>query len=89
MDSTQDIILAELRELRSAFNMTAHDTGERLATLETQMHSLCGNGQPGRISLLESAVNKLSAWRWYLLGAAAGVSGVVSSVAWVIVQIRK
>ena len=56
--------------------------------LETSIRML-GIGQTGRISLLEAAVNKLSAWRWYLLGAAAGVSRVVSCVARVIVQMRK
>ena len=39
--------------------------------------------------MLEAAVNKLSAWRWYLLGATAGVSGVVSCLAWVVIQVQK
>jgi hypothetical protein len=52
------------------------------------MHGLVGNGQPGRIALLERTTGKLAAWRWYVAGAAAG--GVVISVlAWFIAESRK
>lgn len=86
---TQDVILDELRALRSDFNTYARDTGERVASLETDVHGLCGNGQPGRVALLESAVDKLAQWRWYVLGAAAGSGGVISVLAWVIAEARK
>jgi hypothetical protein len=89
MDNTQDIILAELRDLRSAFNTNAQNTGERLSTLESQMYALCGNGQPGRISNLEVAVEKLQQWRWWILGATAGGSVVVSAIAWVVTEVHK
>lgn len=32
---------------------------DSLARLETTMHSLVGNGQPGRIGLLEDKVNRV------------------------------
>ncbi len=81
MDSTQELILTELRELRSDYNAHARETGARMSTLESQMYSLCGNGQPGRISNIESAVQQLKAWRWWLIGAMAGVSGMVTAIA--------
>lgn len=81
---TSALILSELRDLRSAFNDNARDTGERLARLETSMHTLIGNGQPGRITLLETAVDQLKQFRWWMIGAAAGVSAVVSAVAWIL-----
>jgi hypothetical protein len=81
---TSDIILEELRALRSDYNDHARATGERLAKLDEQMHDLCGNGQPGRISKLESAVQRLQAWRWYLVGAGAGVSLLLTGAAWLL-----
>jgi hypothetical protein len=38
---TEDIILEELRALCSDYNDHARQTGERLPTLEAQMHDLC------------------------------------------------
>ena len=88
-DPTQELILDELRLLRNDFNTFARDTGERVATLESDVHGLVGNGQPGRVALLERAVDKLTQWRWWLVGAAAGGGGVISAVAWVIAETNK
>jgi len=84
MPTTLDLILEEVRSLRTDYNAHARDTGERLSALEMGMHDLRGNGQPGRITLLEDAVEKLQQWRWWLIGAAAGVSGMVTGLAWMI-----
>jgi hypothetical protein len=83
MDNS-DLILSELRDLRKECNASAISTGERLASLETSMTSLVGNGQPGRITLLERGVERLQQWRWKLVGVAGGVAGVVSAVAWIL-----
>jgi hypothetical protein len=53
------------------------------------MHGLCGNGQPGRIALLEVAVQKLQEWRWWLIGVSAGISGAISVGAWLFGQFHK
>lgn len=82
MQDTQELILAELRELRADYNVHARETGERLAKLETSMYSLVGNGQPGRIALTERTVAKLQAWRWRVVGYSAGVSAAISCVCW-------
>ena len=86
---TADIILAELRELRSDYNEHAKATGERLSKLETQMHDLLGNGNPGRLRRLEIVVEHLQAWRWYLLGAGAAVSALITGAAWVFSEAHK
>jgi hypothetical protein len=88
-NSTQDIILDELRALRGDFNAFARDTGERVSVLETDVHSLVGNGRPGRVDRLESAVQRLKQWRWWMVGAAAGSGGVISVLAWVVSEARK
>lgn len=80
MTDTVDLILAEIKGLRD----DTKENGERLARLETQMYSLVGNGQPGRIALLERVVEWLSRWRWWVVGAAAGSGGVISGVAWLV-----
>jgi hypothetical protein len=88
-DATQDLILEELRALRNDFNTYARDTGERVASLETDMHALVGNGNPGRVALIEASVAKLSQWRWYVIGTAFGGGTVVSALAYLIVEGRK
>jgi hypothetical protein len=88
-DSTQDIILDELRALRVDFNNFARVTGERISVLETDMHDLKGNGQPGRVGLLERAVSKLSQRMWWAIGATAGASTVISVLAWFVTEVRK
>jgi hypothetical protein len=87
-DSTQ-IILDELRALRGDFQSFARVTGERISSLETDMHDLKGNGQPGRVGLLERSVTKLSQRMWWAIGAAAGGGGVISMLAWVVSEARK
>jgi hypothetical protein len=83
MDNSE-LILAELQSLRADYNEHARDTGERLASLETSMKALIGNGRAGRIELLERAVEALQQWRWKVVGIATGVSGLVSLVAWMV-----
>lgn len=84
-DAKFDLILAELKELRE----DSKANGERLARVETQMYSLVGNGQPGRIALLERAVESLSRWRWWVVGAAAGSGAVISVLAWVVETVKR
>jgi hypothetical protein len=36
------------------------DTGERVASLETDVHGSVGNGNPGRVAMVELAVAKLT-----------------------------
>jgi hypothetical protein len=79
-----DQILTEIRELRKDFNKYALDMESRTTTLETEMHSLMGNGNPGRITLLERAVDKLNGFKWWLFGAAAGCSGLMGLIGWLI-----
>jgi hypothetical protein len=89
-DSTQDIILDELRALRGDFNTFARDTGERVSVLETQVkQGIIGNGQPSRLQRAETAIERIQRWRWQLVGVATGISGLVSAIAWVIVELRK
>jgi len=73
---------------RADFNTYARDTGERVAVLETDLHGLMGNGQPGRVPLPESAVAKLSQWRWWVVGADAGRGGVVAILAWIATEMH-
>jgi hypothetical protein len=91
-DATQELILDEIRSIRSDVNEIRSDIrkyGERIATCEAQLYPLIGNGQPGRVALLEAAVDRLMQWRWWLVGAAAGSGGVISVLAWVLSEVRK
>jgi hypothetical protein len=48
------------------------------------MTVLIGNGQPGRITLLGRAVERLQPRWWKLIGIATGESEVVSLIAWIV-----
>jgi hypothetical protein len=89
MADTQDLILAELQALRSDFNFTARNFSERVSTLESGMHGLLGNGQPGRVAVMEAAVTALNQWRWWVIGCAAGSSSFVSIAAWLLLEAKK
>ena len=86
MQDTLQLILDQLREL----NDNSRSTGERLASLETSMKSLLGNGQPGLISKLQDELKDLQRWRWRMAGLATGAgvisSGVISGLAWLLKQ---
>jgi hypothetical protein len=83
-DSTiQEYILEELRgmradnvNMRTEFNKALLDLVERTARLETDNHSLMGNGNPGRIAVMEKAIGILKGWRWYVVGITVGAGGV-------------
>jgi hypothetical protein len=77
---TSDLILIELRDLRTDFNENARVTGERLASVETSMNALVGNGQPGRITNIETDVDTLKGWKESLVGLWALVAALGSIV---------
>ncbi len=78
------LILTEVRELRADVVANTIANGERLAALETSMKALTGNGQPGRMSVVEEQVKDLQAWRWKMLGICTGASSVISILGYLI-----
>lgn len=52
---------------------------DALARLETTMHSLVGNGQPGRIDILEGKVNKII---YIGIGSAVAIFGPMAVIHW-------
>lgn len=53
---------------------------ESLAELKTDVKSLVGNGQPGRVTMLEQDVKALIRWRWIVTGGILAVSAVISAI---------
>jgi hypothetical protein len=53
---------------------------DALARLDTKMATLVGNGQPGRISILEVQVEALKRARWIAGGVITGITIVVSAL---------
>lgn len=78
-DPLSEIILEEVRALRTRFDVHSSDTGERLSVLETHMEGLVGNHQPGRLTILENKVAAIQQWRHYTTGIYIGVSGLISA----------
>lgn len=85
MENLQALILSEVRDLRSDYNAHARDTGERLSRLETQMCSLCGDVQPGRVSNIETDLSDLVGLKNRVIGYSAAVATVVSAL-WISVS---
>lgn len=97
----EQLILSEIQGLRSElqdFRAETHtwqqEAGERVAALETSMKAVVGNGQPGRLQLVEKAaaangqaIAALERWKYKTIGMAMGVSGVVTAIAWVVARI--
>lgn len=84
--SILDIVLVEIRSLRSDFQEHARATGERLAALETSMHVITGNGQKGRLQIAEEKISRLERWKWQLTGMGITIgciAGYVARVAFV------
>jgi hypothetical protein len=88
-DSTQEIILDELRDLRTDYNSFAPRHRWACVRPGADVHGLIGNGRPGRVNRLESSVQIRKQWRWWLVGEAAGGGGVISVLTWVVTEERK
>lgn len=70
----------EWREFRESVSAWQQGTGERVATLETLVKDVVGNGQPGRLTNVESAVSGLQRWRYWLTGIAATTTAASSFI---------
>jgi hypothetical protein len=53
---------------------------DSLARLETNMKDLVGNGQPGRVKILENEVSSLKKARWTFAGIIVGATAVISAL---------
>jgi len=76
--NNEQIILDELRALRTTVEQFHSDMRERVATLEAHDRDLYGNGQPGRVAETESRLSNLEKLWARVLGGAAVVSVLVS-----------
>jgi hypothetical protein len=57
--------------------------------LDDLARKLLGNGRPGLIADIDGRVSSLERYRAWVLGSAAGVTGVLALLGWIIVTIRK
>ena len=76
----EEVILSELRALTVTVNELAADSKQRITSLETQVHPLFDNGQPGRCNVMEKRVAALEHWKTYMSGINATVSAAVSGI---------
>lgn len=84
MSPDTELLLNEFRLLREEVT----EALQRISALETDNHAVMGNGQPGRLTKVEDAIQSLrievTKRIWWVVGAAAGVSSVVTGIAWLI-----
>lgn len=59
-----------------------------MANIETKLdelaHRLLGNGRPGIVAELGNRVSSLERYRAWVIGSAAGVTGVLGILAWIV-----
>jgi hypothetical protein len=80
----------EMRDMRSDLTDFRTDVGERLSSVETSVHSLEGNGQPGRVGILETSLSAPKTKVSYMWGYAVGAGAVVGLFAGgVLVEVLK
>lgn len=58
-----------------------------LERLEVNMEALVGNGQPGRIKLVEDAVNSLANWRNVIVGGGIVIAAILAWLFYVAVPL--
>jgi hypothetical protein len=80
-DSIGAVLLEEFRAFRADVNSWKLETSERLATLETQIKDVVGNGQPGRLSQVEKKVSQHSRLIWIASGALFAVEAAFTALA--------
>lgn len=84
----QQIILQSLEAIRAEQSRQ----GEDIAAIKANLHSILGNGQPGRLTNLENDVKALSEWKAHSKGWFAGVGAVLTVAGafghWVIDALR-
>lgn len=59
---------------------------DALARLDVKVGTLVGNGQPGRVTILEKKVEDLFKIRWKFAGAIIAISAVVTFVVDVVIK---
>ena len=81
--STEQLILTELQGLRADVTASQIDMAGRVSALETQTKAVLGNGQPGRLTLVErnverveEKIERLGRLKYWAMGFAAAVSAL-------------
>lgn len=76
----EKLILEELQAFRRDMGEWQRVTERTLGGLETDMHALIGNGNPGRIGKLEESVTDLQHAHWKFTGIVMGVSTLFTGI---------
>ena len=69
----------EVREFRKDVQEWRQETGERIATIESQIKpAILGNGQPSRLSQIDDRVTALERSYWKMVGMASASGALVA-----------
>ncbi len=78
-DETARILLEEFRAFRAEISEWKQETGERVTAIETAIKpAILGNGQPSRLTVVESRCTVLEQVRWRISGIWAAVGSVAT-----------
>ena len=80
-----DAKLIELAEDVAGLKATVASIEEKVVTLS---HRLLGNGRVGFCEVISGRVSSLERYKAWVLGSAAGVTGVLGIVAWIVMASR-
>ena len=93
--SVEELLLSSMAEIReslktisSGIEGSRKDAYEwrqmaesRMSTLETEMKTVLGNGQPGRLTVAELAVGELKLFKAQAVAIGSAIGGLIGTVA--------
>ena len=80
VESQSEQLLIEFRAFRDQMIEWREDNGERLTEVEVKSKDISGNGRPGRMKEAENAIASLQRDRYWIFGAAAGISSLAAAI---------
>ena len=91
MATTQQVneLIEEVRDFRNEVTQWRLGMEGRLVTTETQMKTIVGNGQKGRMKEAEDNIISLQNAKNHMYGVSVGAATVVTCIGWFIHELLK
>lgn len=69
-----------IRDIVTEIRADVKEVSKQTVENTTILHTIVGNGRPGRLDLAEANIDTLLQWRWKIAGMAAGLVAIMEVV---------